>query len=166
MRELHNITDPDDDDFFVETQEGLSETLAAVTGSITLFLGAVAAIALVVGGIGIMNIMLVSITERTREIGLRKALGATNRNILLQFLFEAVLLTTIGGIIGVFLGILLSFTASMILTLVTDTSWPFSFPLSAAITGLIVSMLVGLIFGIYPAHKASLKSPIESLRYE
>jgi len=166
LRELHNITDPDDDDFFIETQEGLSETLAAVTGSITLFLGAVAAIALVVGGIGIMNIMLVSITERTREIGLRKALGATNRNILLQFLFEAVLLTTIGGIIGVFLGILLSFTASMILTLVTDTSWPFSFPLSAAITGLIVSMLVGLIFGIYPAHKASLKSPIESLRYE
>jgi putative ABC transport system permease protein len=166
LRELHNITDPDDDDFFVETQEGLSDTLGAVTSAITLFLGAVAAIALVVGGIGIMNIMLVSITERTREIGLRKAIGATNRNILMQFLSEAVLLTTIGGAIGILIGTLLSVATSIILTFVMKTPWPFSFPLSAAILGLTVSVLVGLIFGIYPARKASLKNPIEALSYE
>jgi len=166
LRELHSITDPDDDDFFVETQEGLSDTLGAVTGAITLFLGAVAAIALIVGGIGIMNIMLVSIAERTREIGLRKAIGATNKNILLQFLFESVLLTTIGGVIGILIGTFLSFGTSIALTLVMDTPWPFSFPLGAAILGFVVSILVGLIFGIYPARKASLKSPIEALSYE
>lgn len=166
LRELHNIGDPDNDDFFVETQEGLSETLGAVTDAITLFLGSVAAIALIVGGVGIMNIMLVSVTERTREIGLRKALGATGKNILTQFLFESVMLTTIGGIVGVVLGTFLSLVVSLVLTFVMDTPWPFSFPLIAAVAGLLVSAFVGLLFGIYPARKASLNSPIEALSYE
>jgi len=166
LRELHNINDPDNDDFFVETQEGLANTLTTVTSAIALFLGSVAAIALIVGGIGIMNILLVSIAERTREIGLRKAVGATNRNILTQFLFESVLLTTIGGVIGIILGTVLSIIASSVLTVVLKTNWLFSFPTSAAVTGLLVSALIGLIFGIYPARKAALKSPIEALSYE
>lgn len=166
LRELHNITDPDNDDFFVTTQEGIADILETVTDTVTLFLSSVAAIALIVGGIGIMNIMLVSVTERTREIGLRKALGATRRGILLQFLLESTTLTVIGGITGVFFGTLLSLGASLVLTLIMDIPWSFSFPFSAAIIGLAVSALVGLIFGIYPAHKASLKSPIEALSYE
>ena len=113
-----------------------------------------------------MNIMLVSVTERTREIGLRKAVGATNKNILAQFLFEAMILTGTGGIIGIILGGLLSFIFSIILTQYAGLSWPFSFPIGAAVLGLFVSTLVGLIFGIYPARKAAKKSPIEALRYE
>jgi len=166
LRELHNITDPDNDDFFVTTQEGIADILKTVTGTVTLFLSSVAAIALIVGGIGIMNIMLVSVTERTREIGLRKAVGATKKAILLQFLLESTTITAIGGIIGVFLGTILSLGASLALTLIMDVPWSFSFPFSAAIIGLAVSTLVGLIFGIYPARKASLKSPIEALSYE
>jgi len=166
LRELHNIDDPENDDFFVETQQGLSDTLGAVTGAITMFLGAVAAIALIVGGIGIMNIMLVSVTERTREIGLRKSVGATKRNILSHFLSESVLLTTVGGIIGISVGALLSFVTSLVLTYFMDINWPFAFPLAAAIVGIIVSSAVGLIFGIYPARKAAQKSPIEALSYE
>src|SRR3989338_7516457 len=104
------------DDFFIETQVDMVERLAVITNVLTLFLGAVAAISLVVGGIGIMNIMLVSVTERTREIGLRKAVGATNKNILVQFILEAVLLTAIGGIIGIALGAVLSFIASLVLS--------------------------------------------------
>lgn len=113
-----------------------------------------------------MNIMLVSVTERTREIGLRKAIGATNKNILVQFLFEAVMLTGTGGLIGVFLGGLLSYLISLILTSVLGLDWQFIFPWSAAIMGIVVASFVGLIFGIYPANQASKKSPMEALRYE
>ncbi len=166
LRELHNITDPENDDFFVTTQEEISQTLETVTGTITLFLSAVAAIALIVGGIGIMNIMLVSVTERTREIGLRKSIGATNKAILVQFLMESVTITAIGGIIGVVLGTMLSVVAAIVLTVVMDISWIFTFPLSAAIIGILVSAGIGLVFGIYPASQAAKKSPIEALSYE
>ncbi len=166
IRELHGITDPDKDDFFVETQQNMIEQVGVILGILTAFLSSVVAISLVVGGIGVMNIMLVSVTERTREIGLRKAVGATDADILKQFLIESVVLTGLGGAIGVLLGVVLSMIASFGLSFYLNTAWDFSFPMSAALLGVGVSALVGLIFGIYPARKASRKSPIEALRYE
>ena len=166
LRNSHNITDPEKDDFFVETQAEAIETVSSITDILKLFLVAMAAISLLVGGIGIMNIMLVSVTERTREIGLRKAVGATEKNILFQFLFEAVMLTAAGGVIGITLGAIFSFSISLILSRFLAVNWEFAFPISAVLLGLGVSGFVGLIFGIYPARQASLKSPIEALRYE
>lgn len=166
LRETHNITDPKDDDFFVVTPSGMIEQVGTILDMLTVFLSSVVAIALVVGGIGVMNIMLVSVTERTREIGLRKALGATTEDILLQFLVEAVLLTVFGGIIGILLGSAFSFAVSVVMTKVYGLSWPFVFPVFASLLGLLVSLAVGLVFGIYPARQASRKSPIEALRYE
>jgi len=166
LRGMHNITDPEDDDFFVETQVEITETLETVTSVLTLFLASVAAISLLVGGVGIMNVMLVSVTERTREIGLRKALGATSKNILTQFLIEAVTITALGGLFGILLGASLSFVASLLLTYVVGVSWTFAFPISTALLGLIISALIGIVFGLYPAYQASKKSPMEALRYE
>ncbi len=166
LRESHNITDPSKDDFHITTQEGAMEQVSTIMNVLTLLLVAVAAISLVVGGVGIMNIMLVSVTERTREIGLRKALGATEKNIMLQFLTEAVILTGVGGIIGITLGASLSFSTAIFLSNYADLDWSFTFPLSASLLGIGVSTLVGLVFGLYPARQASLKSPIEALRYE
>jgi len=166
LRNSHNITDPEKDDFFVETQADAMEMVSAITDILTLFLAAIAAISLLVGGVGIMNIMLVSVTERTREIGLRKAIGATKKDILNQFLFEAVILTAAGGILGIILGAVLSFATAIILSRFAGLNWVFTFPVWAAVLGLAVSALIGLVFGIYPARKASLKSPIEALRYE
>ena len=166
LRNNHNITDPEKDDFNVETQADLVKTVGQITGILTLFLAAVASISLLVGGIGIMNIMLVSVTERTREIGLRKAIGATEKNILTQFLVEAIGLTAVGGIIGIILGATFSFLTSLGLSRVLAVNWKFNFPISAVILGLGVSSFVGLIFGIYPAKKAASKSPMEALRYE
>lgn len=166
LRESHNIDDPSKDDFNVQTQQDLAATISTITGALTGFLAAVAAIALFVGGIGIMNIMLVSVTERTREIGLRKALGATDNDILSQFLYESVLLTAVGGVIGIILGSVLAFVISIGLSKGLGVNWKFVFPYSGAVLGLGVSALIGLIFGGYPAHQASKKSPIEALRYE
>lgn len=166
VRNNHNITDPAKDDFFVETQADLAERLKTVTTALTLFLVAVASISLFVGGVGIMNIMLVSVTERTREIGLRKALGATDRDILTQFLLEAVMLTGIGGIIGIILGSVLAFIISLAIARFAVLSWTFSFPYLGAALGLFVSVVVGLVFGLFPARKASHMSPIDALRYE
>lgn len=166
LRENHNITDPADDDFFVVTQEGIVQQVQTIIGALTIFLSSVVAIALVVGGIGVMNIMLVSVTERTREIGLRKALGATSKDIMRQFLFEAITLTALGGIIGIALGAILSLFVAVILNTVANLDWTFSFPFSAAALGIGMSALVGLVFGLYPAKQASSKSPIEALRYE
>ena len=166
MRELHNITDPEKDDFYVETQQGAIEQIATILNVLTAFLSAVVAISLVVGGIGVMNVMLVSVTERTKEIGLRKALGARNVDILTQFLFEAILLTLIGGTIGIILGIIFGFLASIGLSQALAVEWVFEFPFQAAAIGLLVSGSVGLVFGIYPARQAAKKSPIEALRYE
>ncbi len=166
LRETHNITDPKNDDFFVVTPSGMIKQIGNILNMLTIFLSSVVAIALVVGGIGVMNIMLVSVTERTSEIGLRKALGATTRDILLQFLTEAVLLTVIGGVIGILFGLLFSFTISIVMTNLYNFSWPFVFPVFASLLGLFVSVFVGIVFGIYPARQASLKSPMEALRYE
>lgn len=166
LRNNHNITDPDKDDFFLETQAQVMEMVGTVMNTLTLFLTAMAAISLVVGGVGIMNIMLVSVTERTHEIGLRKALGATNQDILSQFLIESMMLTIIGGIIGILLGAGFSFLISLILSKIMALNWTFAFPVSGALLGLGVSAFVGLVFGIYPARRASLKNPIEALRYE
>ena len=166
LRESHNITDPAKDDFTVQTQQDLANRLSTITDALTYFLVAVASIALFVGGVGIMNIMLVAVTERTREIGLRKALGATDRDILSQFLLEAVLLTAIGGVVGIILGSVLAFVISIGLSSGLGVNWQFVFPWNGAILGFTVSALIGLIFGGYPARQASKKSPIEALRYE
>ena len=166
LRNSHNITDPEKDDFFIETQADLVSRISTITDILTLFLVAVAAISLIVGGVGIMNIMLVSVTERTNEIGLRKALGATKKNILSQFIFEAIILTISGGVIGISLGVLFSLIASFILSRFVGLDWQFSFPIIGAIIGFAVSAFIGLVFGFYPARKASIKNPIEALRYE
>ncbi|KKW45950.1 MAG: hypothetical protein UY96_C0011G0029 [Parcubacteria group bacterium GW2011_GWB1_56_8] len=166
LRNLHDITDPAKDDFFVETQAEAIQTVGTILSVLTLFLASVAAISLVVGGIGIMNIMLVSVTERTQEIGLRKALGATRKNILSQFLLEAVLLTMTGGLIGIALGAGLSFIIALGISQIYQLDWGFSLPLSSVFLGLGVASFIGLLFGIYPARQAALKSPIEALRYE
>lgn len=166
LRESHNITDPSKDDFFVSTQQDLANRLSTITTSLTWFLVAVASIALFVGGVGIMNIMLVAVTERTREIGLRKALGATDGDILKQFLLEAVMLTVIGGLVGIILGTFLAFVIAIGLSKGLSVNWQFVFPWSGAILGVTVSAVIGLVFGGYPARQASKKSPIEALRYE
>lgn len=166
LEESHNITDPAKDDFTVETQQTLANTLGTITNALTYFLVAVASIALFVGGVGIMNIMLVAVTERTREIGLRKALGATDRDILTQFLLEAVLLTAVGGVVGIVLGSSLAFLISIGLSKGLGVNWHYVFPGTGAILGFSVSALIGLVFGGYPARQASKKSPIEALRYE
>ena len=166
LRDMHGIDDPEKDDFHVMSQEDIVKRVDMITGILSALLVSVAAVSLIVGGVGIMNIMLVSVTERTREIGLRKALGATEKNILSQFIFEAVLLTATGGAIGVSLGAFLAFVTSLILSKVVSQNWVFSFPIDAALTGLAVSSLVGLVFGFYPARQAAKKNPIEALRYE
>lgn len=166
LRESHDITDPEKDDFFVETQADLAARFGAITSVLTLFLAAVAAISLVVGGIGIMNIMLVAVTERTREIGLRKAVGATERDILTQFLFESTLLTGLGGVVGILLGLLLAFGSALVLRQAVGLDWAFVIPIPAVVLGVGVSTLVGVVFGLYPASKAARKNPIEALRYE
>lgn len=166
LRDAHDITDPSKDDFFVVSQAAALDQISTILNALTIFLTSVVAISLVVGGVGVMNIMLVSVTERTREIGLRKALGATEKDIRNQFLFEAVILTGMGGIIGIILGAVLSFAASILLTEFAALDWKFTFPISAALLGIGVSAGVGLLFGIYPASQAAKKNPIEALRYE
>jgi len=166
LRASHGITDPGKDDFYVVTQASAMDQVKTITNILTMFLAAVAAISLLVGGVGIMNIMLVSVTERTAEIGLRKAVGATSKDVLNQFLLEAVVLTVVGGIIGIIFGATLSFFTALILSKVANLDWQFVFPVSAMFLGLGVATVIGLVFGLYPARQASRKSPIEALRYE
>lgn len=166
LRNLHNISDPSKDDFFIETQADLAQRVSTITSVLTYFLAMVAAISLLVGGIGIMNIMLVSVTERTREIGLRKAVGATNNDILTQFLIESIILTCLGGAIGILFGIILSVIGTLVISQLLGQAWPFGISLSAILLGLGVAALIGIIFGIYPARRASKLNPIEALRYE
>lgn len=166
MRNSHGITDPEKDDFNVMTQKDLMKTVGTVTTVMTLFLAMVAAISLLVGGVGIMNVMFISVTERTKEIGLRKALGATNADILNQFLFEAIYLTMVGGLLGILFGSLFSYIAAIGLSSALSTSWAFAFPYDAAMWGILTSVIIGVVFGIYPAYSASKKNPIEALRYE
>ncbi len=166
LEQDHSITDPNKDDFTIETQQDVLSLLGNITSILTLFLAAIASISLVVGGIGIMNIMLVSVIERTKEIGLRKSVGATNNDILQQFLVESVMLTFIGGIIGIALGGLVVGAAWLVITKIAGIAWTFAFPLSAVIIAVVVSSVTGIAFGIYPASQAARKSPIEALRYE
>ncbi len=166
IRDLHDITDPEKDDFRVETMQDAADRIGVVTDVLTLLLVSVAMISLLVGGIGIMNIMLVSVTERTKEIGLRKALGATGGDIMTQFLTEAVFLTMVGGAGGILLGASFSWLTAFGFRQFGGLDWDFVFPVSAALIGLVTAGIVGLIFGLYPARQASKKSPIEALRYE
>ncbi|MBE0696992.1 MAG: ABC transporter permease, partial [Anaerolineaceae bacterium] len=153
------------DDFTIFTQDSILGAVQTITGTFTLFLGGVAAISLLVGGIGIMNIMLVSVTERTREIGLRKAIGARKRDIMVQFLTESILLSLIGGIIGIFLawGI-----ASLVGAIAAANNTPIQpvIGIDAVLLATIFSMSVGLLFGLYPANRAASLQPVEALRYE
>ncbi len=165
LEQNHSITNSSKDDFTIETQEQVLQTLSTITSVLTYFLAAIASISLIVGGIGIMNIMLVSVVERTREIGLRKAIGATNKDILQQFLLESMFLTFVGGAIGIAFGSFITFAAYLVLTKVIVTTWYFALPVSAIVLGAGVSMFIGLVFGLYPARQASKKSPIEALRY-
>jgi putative ABC transport system permease protein len=160
LRDRHDIVYASDDDFSITSQSDLLETFDTVTATLTAFLGAVAGISLVVGGIGIMNIMLVSVTERTREIGIRKAIGALKRDILIQFLLESIVLSVLGGLVGIALGWTISTVAGNlldILTVVSAGSVALSFGFASA---------VGIIFGLYPAWRASNLRPIDALRYE
>lgn len=168
LRDTHDLSLHEDDDFNITTQEETIESIETIVNIFTWFLIAMVAISLVVGGVGIMNIMLVSVSERTKEIGLRKALGATNKDILNQFLSEAVILTSLGGMLGIFIGTSVSFLVSIVLinTVEATSDWEFIFPIAGSILGVGVSAAVGLIFGIYPANQAAKKSPIEALRYE
>ena len=166
LRERHGIQNPDNDDFHVSTQEDAAGRIGIVTDILTILLSSVAAISLIVGGIGIMNIMLVSVTERTREIGLRKAVGATNGDILAQFLTESVLLTLVGGIAGVGAGITIAYGVSLIATHALGYIWNFALPIDAVVLAFGVSAVIGLVFGIYPARRASRLNPIDALRYE
>jgi len=170
LRETHNIYNPEGDlskdDFKVMSQVEASDMVTQITGVLTAFLSSIAAIALIVGGIGIMNIMLVSVTERTREIGLRKAVGARNKDIMNQFLIESVALTVFGGLIGFMGGAAVSFLASIGLSQALNTDWSFVLPLNAVILAFGVAVIVGLVFGIYPAKKAAKLNPIQALRHE
>lgn len=170
IREKHNIYNPEGDlskdDFKIMSQVEAVDMVKQITGILTAFLSSIAAIALIVGGIGIMNIMLVSVTERTREIGLRKAVGARNKDILNQFLIESIVLTLLGGIIGFIGGISFSFLCSVIISQLLKTNWGFAVPVGAVVLAFGVAAIVGLIFGIYPAKKAAKLNPIEALRHE
>lgn len=160
LRVRHGIKDTNLDDFNIQNMNSIMETMEETTGTLTLFLGAVAAISLVVGGIGIMNIMLVSVTERTREIGVRKALGATYSVIVTQFLIEAVVISLMGGIIGIILGI----GSSKLIGMASGMSTVISIP--TIVMSFAFSMAIGLVFGIYPARKAAKLNPIDALHYE
>ena len=164
LRQRHR-TEVGLDDFTVFTQQSILSTAQSVTGVLTIFLGGIAAISLLVGGIGIMNIMLVSVTERTREIGLRKALGARRRDIVIQFLTESSLLSLIGGIIGIMFGWLISYAVGRIAA-ANGTNFVPVVSVNAIALATIFSAAVGLFFGIYPANRAAGLEPVEALRYE
>ena len=160
LRQKHDIGPGGENDFRINDWSQFSDLRRQATGIFTALIAGIAGISLIVGGIGVMNIMLVSVTERTREIGLRKALGATQKSIMMQFIIEAVLLCILGGLLGVFIGTLLLF----IFTSLND--WIFYMPISAIIGSITFSALVGLFFGIWPAKRAARLDPAVSLRYE
>ncbi len=160
IKQHHLVTKDEQDTFQIRNMADIKNTLEATTKTMSLLLGAIAAISLLVGGIGIMNIMLVSVTERTREIGLRKAIGATNKDIMTQFLIESVLMAFLGGISGILLG------SSIALLITVFAGWPVRVETSSVILATTFSLVVGIVFGLWPARQASNLDPIEALRYE
>jgi putative ABC transport system permease protein len=165
LKSRHHILTEDQIDFTVRNQATAVGILTTITDALSLFLTSMAAVSLVVGGIGILNIMLVTVAERTREIGLRKAVGATNGNIMKQFLFESGVLTSIGGFIGIIIGVVISFLMSILMKAL-GFDWSFVISLWSIILAIGVSVLTGVVFGLYPSWKASRLDPIEALRYE
>lgn len=165
ISELHKIDEGENRDFIIGNQMDALAMLGTVTGAINFFLAAIAAISLIVGGVGIMNIMLVTVTERTREVGLRKAVGAKRQSILSQFLIEAILISLIGGLIGILIGASTSFLISLIVNFYGYT-WDFVVSFNSIFLATSVSATIGIIFGFYPAYQASKLDPIQALRYE
>jgi putative ABC transport system permease protein len=160
LRERRNLAEGDDDDFNIFDTQQLAETLSSTTEVLTTLLGAVAAVSLLVGGIGIMNIMLVSVTERTREIGLRLAIGALEHEVLLQFLIEAVVLSALGGIIGILIATAASWGLSSLMGV------PYAFDPFINLLSLAFAAGIGVLFGYFPARRAARMDPIEALRHE
>jgi len=165
LRIEHDITDPNKDDFAINTMDQAREMLGSIVGGMTLLLVALVCISLVMGGVGIMNIMYVSVVERTFEIGLRKALGAHKRDIMMQFLSEAVVITVVGGLVGIVLGAILALFVYLV-AIYYGLAWVYSIPLSSIFLAVGFSAFIGLLFGIYPAQKAANLNPIEALRKE
>ena len=160
LRQRHSIRKEEDDDFTVRNLADLTSVFSIITRSLTILLGSIASISLIVGGIGIMNIMLVSVTERTKEIGIRMAVGATRKDVLFQFLLEAVLLSLLGGCIGILIAIALTSAIAYF------SGWSVPVSIFAILVAFLFSAGVGIFFGLYPARKASLMNPIDALRYE
>lgn len=165
LRERHDINDPTKDDFRVSTMAEMLETLNVVTSAVTLLLLAIVLISLLVGGVGIMNIMYVTVSERTPEIGLRKALGATKKDVTLQFLIEAILITFWGWLIGAIFGLIIAYVLSLAATSF-GLNWQFAFPLQGVLVSLLFSIVSGFIFGFRPAKQAARLDPIVALRQE
>jgi putative ABC transport system permease protein len=160
LRDRHRLAATEDDDFSVFDQAQLIETAAAISGTLSLLLGGIASISLVVGGIGIMNIMLVSVRERTREIGIRKAIGARGRDVLAQFLIEALTLSLLGGLVGIAVGLGVSALIGEL------AGWGFAFNPATVVVAVVFSLAVGVVFGVWPARQAARLDPIAALRYE
>ena len=160
LRERHRLADDQADDFTIRNFNDLLKTIRNVTGTLTLFLGGIAGISLLVGGIGIMNIMLVSVTERTREIGIRMAVGARSSDVLAQFLSEAIVLSLFGGVLGVILGV------SLAAFVQSKAGWEILIPITAVVVAVGFSAMIGIFFGIYPAFRASRLDPIDALRHQ
>jgi putative ABC transport system permease protein len=160
LRERHELAATDEADFSIFDQTQLLEAASSISATLTLLLGGIASISLIVGGIGIMNIMLVSVRERTREIGIRKAIGARGRDILAQFLVEALTLSLLGGLIGIALGLLVSAGIGQL------AGWGFSFSVTTVLAAVLSSLAVGVVFGVWPARQAARLDPITALRYE
>lgn len=160
LRTQHKLREGDEDNFTIRSMQELAEMISSTSSMMTVLLAAVAGISLLVGGIGIMNIMIVSVTERTREIGLRMSIGATGRDIMMQFLIEAVIISVTGGILGILMGSAATWAISAI------AHWPVQIDVSSVILSFLVCTVIGIIFGFYPAAKASNLDPIEAIRYE
>lgn len=160
LRTQHKLREGEEDNFTIRSMQELAEMISSTSSMMTVLLAAVAGISLLVGGIGIMNIMIVSVTERTREIGLRMSIGATGRDIMMQFLIEAVIISVTGGLLGIFMGGMATWAISAIV------HWPVQIDASSVILSFVVCTVIGIIFGFYPAAKASNLDPIEAIRYE